>query len=572
MNRRRPRVIRDKGVIAAARIQRAPTPGARLPFQTDPLTRRVMRPFLIAALATAPAIGMLVVVDIITPAEPWLALGWVCFLAALEGAYTAIWLHNPDSRGVDRGTYRAAEVLLLIVAARIVSWVLFDGSLPTPDEVRVYLAAPLSFLMVANFFTTAFVILVAWYLAVTIGRIFAQLDIGVEEIQFYTLSPGEQKAQADNRPIATSRGELQEQYLRLWLAAGVLMVLLAALSTFEVGAFATEAEFSNIARLGLRPVMLFTLLLYFLSGLWLLSHARLLRMNAQWLADGVGKEAGLERSWQRSALTVLVAIALIAAFLPIGSTLGISQILRVLLNGLFYIAGLLFAAIGFLFAAVISVFTRNAEPVPPATPQPLPTLPPPPVTTPPPANPAVAFILSSAFWAILVALVIGALLFFLRERGYRLERARVRDTWNALWAQVVALWRRVRRRTKAARLALRQRLRGPATLTTVPAVTGRGMRRPRGTTPREQIRYYYLSTIRRAEQRGLPRPDSATPLEFVRDLKEEWPDAESDLDSLTDAFVEARYSQQPIDQSAVGRVKTEWKRVRERLRRGAARQ
>ena len=60
MSNRRPRTIRNKGVIAAARAQRAPTPGPRLSFQTDALTRRLVRPPLIAALATAPAIGLLV--------------------------------------------------------------------------------------------------------------------------------------------------------------------------------------------------------------------------------------------------------------------------------------------------------------------------------------------------------------------------------------------------------------------------------------------------------------------------------------------------------------------------------
>ena len=84
MSNRRPRIIRNKGVIAAARVQRAPPSGPRLPFQTDALTRRLVRPPLIAALATAPAIGLLVLAGILTPDEPWLRLVWLCFFAALE--------------------------------------------------------------------------------------------------------------------------------------------------------------------------------------------------------------------------------------------------------------------------------------------------------------------------------------------------------------------------------------------------------------------------------------------------------------------------------------------------------
>jgi len=573
MSQRRPRVIRNKGVIAAARAQRAPTPGPRLPFQTDPLTRRLVRPPLIAALATAPAIAILVLVSIITPGKPWLLLAWPCFFAALEGAYTAAWLNNPDSRGVDRLTYRAAEVFLLVVLSRIVSWALFGDGLPSPEEMRVYLAAPLSFFLVAGFFTTTFVILVAWYLAVTVGRIFAQMDVGVDEVQFYTLATAEQKAQADNRPMPISRGELQERYLRLYLSVGMLMVLMAALSTFEVAQFATVESVLDITRLGLRPAMLFALLLYFLVGLLLLSHARLLRLNAQWLADGVGKDAGLERSWQRSSLTVLLLIALAAAFLPIGSTLGISHILRLALNALLYVVGLIFAAIGYIFAAMLTFLTRNAEQSPLPTPEPMPTMVPPPIASPPaPPNPTFAFIISSAFWALLIALVVGALLYFLRERGYRLELAQARRGITTLSQRLREVWLRLRRRARLARYTLRERLRGPAAPATgAPLGPGLRLSRPRSLSPREQIRYYYLSIVHRAGERGVRRAENETPLEYVHDLKEQWPEAESELDELTQAFLEARYSPQPIEKSAVTRIKEEWKRIRERLRSTARR-
>ena len=574
MRQRRPRPIRNKGVIAAARAQRAPTAGPRRLFQTDPWTRRLVRPVVIAALVTAPAIALLVLVDILTPGEPWLALAWLCFFVALEGAYTAAWLNNPGSRGVDRLAYRAAEVFLLLVLARIVSWALFGDGLPSPEEMRLYLAAPVSFFLTGGFFTTTMVVLVAWYLAVTIGRIFAQLNVGVEEVEYYTLSLAEQKAKADDRPITTSRAKLQDQYMSLWVTVGTLMVILAALSTFEVGQFLTQPNVLEIARLGLAPAMLFALLLYFLAGLWLLSHARLLRMNFQWLADGVGKEAGLERAWQRGALTLLLVIGLLAAFLPIGSTLGISHILRLALDAVLYVAGLLYAAIGFLFAAILSLFMGNAaETTPVPTPQPMPTIVPPPVATPTaPPNPTFAFVVSSAFWALLIALAIGALLFFLRERGYRLEWQQVQRTMGTIGGQVRALWLRLRRRARVAGHQLRQRLRGPEqAASATPDNPTRGLRRPRAMSPREQIRYYYLSIVRRAAERGVPRADSETPLEYIHDLKQQWPEAESELDELTRAFVEARYSPQPIDKPAVARVKEEWKRVRERLRRSTRR-
>ncbi len=567
MSRRRPRAIRNKGVIAAARVGRVPTPGARLEFQIDPWTRRFLRPFLIALLATSVGIALLVIAAIVTPGEPWLAVAWLCLFAALEGASTAAWLNNPDSRGVDRAVYRAAEILLLVVLARLVSWALFGPGFPSPDEMRLYLTAPVSFFVTGGFFTTSLVTLLCWSLAVAISRIFTQLDVRAYEVAFYTLSRAEQKAQADNQPIQIARHELQEQYMRLWLLVGMVMVILAALSTFEVGEFATVANPIEITRLGLRPAMLLALLVYFLVGLWLLSHARLLRLNSRWLMDGVAHDASLERAWQRSATLVLLLIALAAAFLPIGSTLGISRLLGLLLNGIFFVVGLLYSLIGLLFASVLSLFTSGQEQTVLPTPQPMPTLPAVPPVAPAAPNPTVAFIISSAFWTLLIALVIGALLFFLRERGYKLEWGRVQQGLTLWREKLRVLWRRLRRRAVAAGHGLRERLRptGRATGSPAPLSPGLNFLR-RGQSPREQIRYYYLSTVQRAGERGVRRADNETPLEYVHDLKQQWPDAEVDLEQLTHAFLEARYSPQPLDKSAAGRVKQYWKRVRDRLR------
>jgi hypothetical protein len=82
---------------------------------------------------------------------------------------------------------------------------------------------------------------------------------------------------------------------------------------------------------------------------------------------------------------------------------------------------------------------------------------------------------------------------------------------------------------------------------------------------REQIRYFYLSTVRRAGERGVPRDRSETPSEFAADLKENWPEAEGDIEALTDAFLHARYSRQEIED--VSPVKQTWKRVKSSLRR-----
>lgn len=565
------RFVRNKGVIAAARRQRAPEPGARLAFRVDPWTRKLIRPLLITLLSTSLSIALLVIARIVSPDLPWMVLVPFCFLAALEGAYTSAWLNNPDSHGVDRWTYRAAEIFLILVIARTYSWFAFGSGIPSPEEMRQFLISPSAVLLAGAFVSTAAVALVAWGVAVSLSRTFTRLDVSVYELNFYTLSPAEQKAKADDHPIQIERELLQNQFLNTWLVLGMVMIIIAALSTFEVRELTSVTDPFAIARLGLTPAMLFALMLYFLVGFWLLSHARLLRMNARWLIGGVAKDATLERAWQRSTALLLIAIALVAAFLPIGSTLAISRILTIGLAGIAYLANLFISFSGYLVASMLMLLTRNVEDGE------RPPLQPPPAPTPemPPASPAqnnefLSMVVSSAFWALVIAFIIASFLYFLRERGYRLDKTAVGGYWATvvMWARQI--WQRLRGRARSIGRELQARLRQPTSMT--PPRVDLNVRPPRflrlgELSPREQIRFYYLALVRRAAESGVDRQESETPLEYARDLKEAWPDAETDFDALTEAFLEARYSPQPIAKPRATSIKERWKSLRSRLRR-----
>ena len=87
-----------------------------------------------------------------------------------------------------------------------------------------------------------------------------------------------------------------------------------------------------------------------------------------------------------------------------------------------------------------------------------------------------------------------------------------------------------------------------------------------GLSPREQVRFYYLSLVRRATERGVNRQDSATPLEYTDQLRQAWPEAEDDIEELTQSFLAARYSPQPIEKGDALTMKERWNRVRNRLR------
>jgi hypothetical protein len=569
-NRRYVRPLRKKGVIAAAQLQKHSTAGRLLEFRLDPFTRRVLRPFLIALMATAITIAMLVMIAIISPEQPWQAISYLAFFAALEGAYTTAWLNDPDSRAIDRTTYRVAEILVLIFIARVFSFIIFSDGLPSREDIQTYLSSPVSFALVGNFFTTLTIMMAGWWLSTTISRIFSQLDVSEAEIRFFTLPESQQKLQADERPIQIPRSDLQNSYLTIFLSVGMLLVVMAAISTYEVREFTYVSNPFEFTRLGLRPGMLTALLLYFLTGLWLLSHARLLRMNARWLMDGVAKEPKLERAWQRSSLVLLLTISFAASFLPIGSTLGISRIIGLLLQVLSLIVSAFYGLIGLIFASFLMLLTRNAEPGEQQPLQPLPTQVPPPSEPLPPPNPLFGQIASSIFWAILIAVIIASAVFILRERGYKLQTDRIQGIYAALVAWITDIWKSLRRRMRVTSRKLSRLLTIDATPSIDQSAASAKARnrfvRINSLPPRDQIRYFYLSTIKRAKESGVRRHVNQTPLEFSRDLVESWPEAEGDLDSLTNAFLEARYNSRPIEKAEVNPIKEGWKRLRNRLR------
>jgi len=87
-----------------------------------------------------------------------------------------------------------------------------------------------------------------------------------------------------------------------------------------------------------------------------------------------------------------------------------------------------------------------------------------------------------------------------------------------------------------------------------------------GLSRQERTIYYYLSILRRAARQGYPRRSSQTPYEYDAKLGPNVPQAEEEMDRLTEAFVETRYSTHRIDEERERRVRGAWKRVRAALR------
>jgi hypothetical protein len=542
-------------------------------YRADRWTQYAIRPLLIALLVGALLSGLLLVVEIASGDGSWQALLPLLFLVALEAIYTTLWLQHPDRMILDKPVYRLAELVFILVVLRVVSWLMAGADLPTLADLALYLRNPGAFFSYGRFLPIAFLALLTWGLSVLLSSIFAQLALSEFEIRYYTQPPVRRAAWADNQPIRISRGNLVGRFLVIWVYGGVLLLFFTALSTLALDELSMRFNLLALARLGLPPQMLVALLVYFLAGLWLLSQARLAVMNAHWLLNGVVKNASVERSWQRNSLLLLLLVALVASLLPIGSTLAISRILNLLI----YYSMLLINLIATLFALLVfAVFSRLAREGAQEAPE-----------RSEPFDPAaflegmeqneaaggsetLTFIFSSAVWTLLIVAVVAAVIYFLRERGLiGGDNRQIKQNWRAFVAWLQQLWAALRWRVRDARLTWQERLRiAPAEEAPAESPTARPrFIRLNALSPREQVRYFYLAAVRRAGERGVPRRQSETPLEYVEDLKANWPEAEQEVEQLTDAFLKARYSPQPIEKEDVNPVKETWRQVKGYLRR-----
>jgi hypothetical protein len=78
--------------------------------------------------------------------------------------------------------------------------------------------------------------------------------------------------------------------------------------------------------------------------------------------------------------------------------------------------------------------------------------------------------------------------------------------------------------------------------------------------------YYYLSILRRAARQGYQRGESETPYEYETKLGPTIAQAKAELDSLTQSFVETRYSAHEVSRVAEQRMRADSRTIRAALR------
>jgi len=340
---------------------------------------------------------------------------------------------------------------------------------------------------------------------------------------------------------------------------------------------------SGVARIGIlelldlgRPAVLgliLNALLYFLLGLALLAQANYAHWSAVWQSEGAAVSSQLAGRWLRHSLLFVLLVAAIAFSLPTFYGEGVLGIVAALISILFFGLYVVSVLMMSLIAALLTWLAPPAPPlppeaVPPPTPHPTAEPTPPPGPTPPPLTiPGLDLELlrSLVFWLVVAAMVAYIVFAYLRERPELVQAIRNARLLRALRLIVDLLRKQTGQWVEALReLRPLERLRELFTRLPVPAPR---FFRLGGATPREQVLYFYLSTLRRAGQLGFPRKPPQTPDEYDPVLEAHLTEAQADVRTLTEAFDQARYSAAPVEKEKARETKAAWERVRAALQR-----
>lgn len=467
-----------------------------------------------------------------------------CVLAALQACYSYRLLRTRWALRFSATSFRAAELGVIFVLLKVGSY-LDDEWAEVIAEVQSWPANPLGILdaetMVA--FGLAFL---AW---LAVNQTLADLERVGEPPDH---DPGYM------HPL--------ESIMQRFFGGGLLLLITSGLTLTAISE-ALDLERPSV------PGLVLNALIYFLLGLAMLGQVQLERLRRYWKLQETQVAANLGSRWRRYSLG-LVGLAALAAFvLPTGFAFSLLSLARTAIIVAAYVVSvavtLLYMLCGLPFGWILSQFSGEAE-QPDVAPLEAPPAPPPAVVSEVGGGPDwLAILRVVLFWVVTLGITFYLLRRYLRDRPELVQgllRLRpvgaLRRAWTCLW-RWLRLWTARLGQSVSERLP-RRLLRLPR-----PGVAG-GMTpdwlRLRGLSPREKVRRYYLNVLRRAGQHGLGRERNQTPYEYQATLEADLAQVRPEVEGLTQAFVEARYSRGEVEPEAARGARAYWARIKAALR------
>lgn len=502
-----------------------------------PWMENLFRPLVIGVMFGCIALSLVELVRLFLPGWNGTFIVSACVLAALEANYSYRLIRARSLRGGDVLRFRLIEVAVFFLLIKAGSYVgeSWAGVLANIQSWPSHLYRVFDLETIAAFV----LVLISWHIATQTTRDFERLH----EPPVYH--------RYDLPPMDSLTGRF------FW--GGVALLITAGLTRIGI------AQMFNLRRPSV-PGLILNVLVYFLLGLVMLGQVRYATLRKRWDAGKTQVAEELPRRWVRYSLFLIGLAAFLAFLLPTGYTLGllevIGYVLAIILTVLSFVATLLFWLILLPFAWLMSLLSGEPTPTPPVEPlsRPLPG------DTGGITGPGwFQIVRSLVFWVIALGIVFYVVRSYLRDHPELLEslaalglvRA-LRRMWDALRHWLGGWSETLRERMPLGwSLWLRQRDR----LSKEPF----GFFRLGALSPRAQVLYYYLSVLHRAAKQGLPRRPAETPDEYRATLRPNLPEAQGEMDQLTQAFIEARYSRHTIEPDDARHVRSIWQRVKAAL-------
>jgi hypothetical protein len=503
-----------------------------------PWLENLFRPLVIGVMFGCIALSLVEFVRLFFSAWNGTYLVLVCVLAALEANYSYRLVRARRLRGTDLLRFRLIEVGVLFLLVKIGSYVgeSWTGVLASIQSWPSHLYRVFDLETLAAFFLA----LISWHVSTQTTRDFERLHEPPAHYRYYV------------PPLDSLAGRF------FW--GGAVLLIAAGLTRIGI------AQLLNLRRPPV-PGLVLNVLVYFLLGLVMLGQVRFATLRKRWEAGETKVADELPRRWVRYSLAFIGLAAFLAFLLPTGYTMGLLEvagyILAIILTALSLGATLLFWLILLPFAWLMSLLGGDPVPARPAEPPSRPF----PIDSGGHAGPDWFQILRSLmFWVIALGIVFYVVRSYLRDHPELLESLAALGLVRALGRMWAALgrwlggWGETLRERIPRGWSLRLGRRGG------PSKEPFGFFRLGALSPRDRVLYFYLSVLHRAGQQGFPRRPAETPDEYRTTLGPNLPEAQGEMDQLTHAFVEARYSRHTVEREDARRVRASWRQVKAALR------
>jgi len=509
----------------------------------NPWLENLFRPLAVGVMFGCIVLSLVGLVHLFLPDWNGTYLIVGCVLAALEANYSYRLARVRLLRGADLLRFRAVEIVMFFILLKIGGYI-GDGWVHVLADIRTWSRHPLNVLDSET--VVAFIlVLFSWWVSTQTTRDLEQIG-EPPELHRYHASP-------------------RESLARRFFWGGGLLLFVAGLDRIGI------AQLLDLRRPPV-PGLVLNVLVYFLLGLVMMGQTQFTTLRTHWQAQKIKVANELAGRWVRYSLIFIGLAALVAFLLPTGYTVGLLDVARGALDLiiwiLWFVTGLFTFLISlpiWLFLYLLSLFTGEMPHLP------RPGFRPPRSLPQEPGGPGIVgpgwfeVLRSLLFWAAVVGMVFYVVRTYLLDHPEILSALAALGPVRALRRFLTAFWRRLVGLAETVNERFPRRLllrRASSDLYEKPF----RFFRLGALASRERILYYYLSILRRAGRQGFPRRRSQTPHEYNVTLEPHLPQAQQEMASLTQAFVEARYSLHPVDRRQEKQARTRWQQVKAALR------